>query len=156
MAEGIALTAGTFDPVTVGHMDIITRASKMYDFLVVGIFENPDKTPMFPLETRFAALCAATMELSNVLVVTNDGMLCDYAKEIGACAIVKGVRNEQDREYEKLQADYNFEHSGIKTVLLECSPQYKDVSSSLVRRLITENKDCGKYLPAGAEEIIFG
>ena len=75
MEYGIALTAGTFDPVTKGHLDIIRRAADMCAVLIVGIFENPDKKPLFSLEKRFEALCAATMDIDNAIVITNDGML---------------------------------------------------------------------------------
>lgn len=89
MEYGIALTAGTFDPVTYGHLDIIKRAADMCAVLIVGIFENPDKKPLFPLEKRYEALCAATMEIENAVVITNSGMLYEYAKEAGADVIIK-------------------------------------------------------------------
>ena len=144
MEYGIALTAGTFDPVTYGHLDIIKRAADMCAVLIVGIFENPDKKPLFPLEKRYEALCAATMEIENAVVITNSGMLYEYAKEAGADVIIKGVRSESDRVYEQKQADFNYQHSGIKTVLLEADPKYKDVSSTLVRKLISEGKSVSR------------
>lgn len=156
MEYGIALTAGTFDPVTKGHLDIIKRAADMCAVLIVGIFENPDKKPLFSLEKRYEALCAATMDIENAVVITNGGMLYEYAKEAGADVIIKGVRNEDDRVYEQKQADFNFEHSGIKTVLLEASPQYKEVSSTLIRRLISEGKDISRYVPEGALGVLIG
>lgn len=150
MEYGIALTAGTFDPVTYGHLDIIKRAADMCAVLIVGIFENPDKKPLFPLEKRYEALCAATMEIENAVVITNSGMLYEYAKEAGADVIIKGVRSESDRVYEQKQADFNYQHSGIKTVLLEADPKYKDVSSTLVRKLISEGKSVSRYVPKDA------
>lgn len=150
MEYGIALTAGTFDPVTYGHLDIIKRAADMCAVLIVGIFENPDKKPLFPLKKRYEALCAATMEIENAVVITNSGMLYEYAKEAGADVIIKGVRSESDRVYEQKQADFNYQHSGIKTVLLEADPKYKDVSSTLVRKLISEGKSVSRYVPKDA------
>lgn len=150
MEYGIALTAGTFDPVTYGHLDIIKRAADMCAVLIVGIFENPDKKPLFPLEKRYEALCAATMEIENAVVIANSGMLYEYAKEAGADVIIKGVRSESDRVYEQKQADFNYQHSGIKTVLLEADPKYKDVSSTLVRKLISEGKSVSRYVPKDA------
>lgn len=150
MEYGIALTAGTFDPVTYGHLDIIKRAADMCAVLIVGIFENPDKKPLFSLEKRYEALCAATMEIENAVVITNSGMLYEYAKEAGADVIIKGIRSESDRVYEQKQADFNYQHSGIKTVLLEADPKYKDVSSTLVRKLISEGKSVSRYVPKDA------
>ncbi len=154
MEYGIALTAGTFDPVTYGHLDIIKRAADMCAVLIVGIFENPDKKPLFPLEKRYEALCAATMEIENAVVITNSGMLYEYAKEAGADVIIKGVRSESDRVYEQKQADFNYQHSGIKTVLLEADPKYKDVSSTLVRKLISEGKSVSRYVPKDAFRVL--
>ena len=154
MEYGIALTAGTFDPGTYGHLDIIKRAADMCAVLIVGIFENPDKKPLFPLEKRYEALCAATMEIENAVVITNSGMLYEYAKEAGADVIIKGVRSESDRVYEQKQADFNYQHSGIKTVLLEADPKYKDVSSTLVRKLISEGKSVSRYVPKDAFRVL--
>ena len=154
MEYGIALTAGTFDPVTYGHLDIIKRAADMCAVLIVGIFENPDKKPLFPLEKRYEALCAATMEIENAVVITNSSMLYEYAKEAGADVIIKGVRSESDRVYEQKQADFNYQHSGIKTVLLEADPKYKDVSSTLVRKLISEGKSVSRYVPKDAFRVL--
>ena len=149
-----ALTAGTFDPVTVGHADMISRAAEMCDRLVVGIFENDEKHPRFSLETRLAALKKATEGISNVSVVAQSGMLFEYAKSIGADAIIKGYRNKIDLEYEKLQADFNFTHGGVKTVLIKCSRKYKNVSSTLVREKLAKGEDVSSLLPDGVAEIL--
>lgn len=154
MEYGIALTAGTFDPVTYGHLDMIKRAADMCAVLIIGIFENPDKKPLFSLEKRYEALCAATMEIENAVVITNSGMLYEYAKEAGVDVIIKGIRSEADRAYEQKQSDFNFEHSGIKTVLLEADPKYKDVSSTLVRKLISEGKNVARYVPKEALRLL--
>ena len=156
MEYGIALTAGTFDPVTKGHLDIIRRAADMCAVLIIGIFENPDKKPLFSLAKRFEALCAATMDIDNAIVITNDGMLFEYAKEARVDVIIKGVRDENDLAYEQKQADFNFEHSGIKTVFLEADPKYKNVSSTLVRKLISEGKDVSRYVPKEAISVFKG
>ena len=124
--------------------------------LIIGIFENPDKKPLFSLEKRFEALCAATMDIDNAIVITNDGMLFEYAKEAGVDVIIKGVRDENDLAYEQKQADFNFEHSGIKTVFLEADPKYKNVSSTLVRKLISEGKDVSRYVPKEAISVFKG
>ena len=149
-----ALTAGTFDPVTVGHVDMIRRAAKTCDKLVVGIFENAEKHPTFSLETRLAALRKATENIPNATVVAQSGMLCEYAKRIGADVIIKGYRNDADLGYEKLQADFNLEHGGVKTVLIKCSRKYKNVSSTLVREKLSKGEDVSSLLPEGVAEIL--
>ena len=116
MNKRIALTAGTFDPVTLGHLDIIERAAALFDEVVVGIFENPAKVKQFPLEIRFAALSKAVEHLPNVKVVIGEGFLAKYALDIGACALVKGARNGTDFDYEKVMADYNKLHIGVETL----------------------------------------
>ena len=149
-----ALTAGTFDPVTVGHLDVIKRAAEMCDELVVGIFDNAEKHPLFSLETRLAALKKAAEGISNVSVVAQSGMLFEYAKSIGAEAIIKGYRNEADLKYEKLQADFNLANGGIPTVLIKCSRKYKNVSSTLVKEKLAKGEDVSSLLPDGVAEIL--
>ena len=96
------------------------------------------------------------MDIDNAIVITNDGMLFEYAKEAGVDVIIKGVRDENDLAYEQKQADFNFEHSGIKTVFLEADPKYKNVSSTLVRKLISEGKDVSRYVPKEAISVFKG
>jgi pantetheine-phosphate adenylyltransferase len=154
MNKRIALTAGTFDPVTLGHLDIIERAAALFDEVVVGIFENPAKVKQFPLEIRFAALSKAVEHLSNVKVVIGDGFLAQYALDIGACALVKGARNGTDFDYEKVMADYNKLHFGVETLLLVSDTKYDNVSSSLVREKLARGEDISKLLPKGVSEIL--
>ncbi|MBQ9511318.1 MAG: pantetheine-phosphate adenylyltransferase [Clostridia bacterium] len=150
-----ALTAGTFDPVTVGHLDIIRRAAEMCDTLIVGIFDNAEKHPAFSIETRLEALKKATEGIENVKVIYEDGMLFEYAVKESVEAIIKGYRNEKDRKYEKLQADFNLAHCGIPTVLLKCKPKYKNVSSTLVRDKLKAEEDVSSLLPEGVAEILY-
>jgi pantetheine-phosphate adenylyltransferase len=154
MSKRIAVTAGTFDPVTLGHLDIITRAAAIFDEVVVGIFENPEKKKLFSLETRFAALAKAVEDLPNVKAVIGDGFVAEYAASIGACALVKGSRNGTDFEYEKLQADYNKLHFGMETLLLVSDARFDSLSSTLVREKLRAGEDAGTYLPAGVAEIL--
>lgn len=150
-----ALTAGTFDPVTVGHLDIIRRAADMCDTLIVGIFDNAEKHPTFSTQTRLDALKKATENIDNVKIVYESGMLFEYAVKEGVEAIIKGYRNEIDRKYEKLQADFNLSHGGVPTVLLECSPEYKNISSTLVREKIKAGEDVSSLLPDGVLDILY-
>ena len=96
------------------------------------------------------------MDIDNARGRTTDGMLVEDVKEAGVDVIIKGGRDENDRAYEQKQADFNFEHSGIKTVFLEADPKYKNVSSTLVRKLISEGKDVSRYVPKEAISVFKG
>ena len=154
MNKRIAVTAGTYDPVTLGHLDIITRAAAIFDEVVVGIFENPAKVKQFSLDTRFRALSKAVEHLPNVRVVVGEGFLAEFASSIGACTLVKGARNGTDFEYEKVQADYNKLHFGMETLLLVSDTKLDGLSSTLVRKKIAEGEDVQALLPAGVAEIL--
>ena len=154
MNKRIAVTAGTFDPVTLGHLDVIARAAAIFDEVVVGVFENPAKKKQFSLETRFLALTKAVENLPNVRTVIGKGFLAEYAASIGACALVKGARNGTDFEYEKVQADYNKEHFGVETLLLVSDTRFDGLSSTLVRAKIAAGEDVSAYLPQGVVEIL--
>ena len=154
MSKRIAVTAGTYDPVTLGHVDIITRAAAIFDEVVVGIFENPDKIKQFPLDTRFRALCRAVEHIPNVRVIIGEGFVADFANSIGACTLIKGARSGADFEYEKMQADYNKFHYGAETLLLISDTKFDTLSSTIVREKIAKGEDVSSLLPAGVAEIL--
>ncbi|MBQ9745950.1 MAG: pantetheine-phosphate adenylyltransferase [Clostridia bacterium] len=154
MSKRIAVTAGTYDPVTLGHVDIITRASALFDEVVVGIFENPDKVKLFSLDIRFRALQKAVEHLPNVRVVIGEGFVADFANSIGACTLIKGARNAKDFVYEKFQADYNKLHFGAETLLLISDTKFDAVSSTVVRAKLAAGEDVRGFLPAGVAEIL--
>ena len=154
MSKRIAVTAGTYDPVTLGHVDIISRAAAIFDEVVVGIFENPAKVKYFSLDTRFRALSRALEHLPNVRVVIGDGFLAEFAASIGACALVKGARNGNDFEYEKIQADYNKMHFGMETLILVSETRFDLLSSTLVRKKISAGEDVRELLPEGVADIL--
>ncbi len=154
MNKRIAVTAGTFDPVTLGHLDVITRAAAIFDEVVAGVFENPEKKKLFSLETRFAALTKAVEHLPNVKTVIGEGFLAEYAASIGACTLVKGARNGTDFEYEKIQADYNKQHFGVETLILVSDTRFDILSSTLVREKLRAGEDVSAYLPQGVAEIL--
>lgn len=149
-----AVIAGTFDPVTVGHLDIIKRAAALFDSVTVGVFENGEKKTMFSAETRTAAMKAAVKGIKNVAVEQASNVtLADFAKAHGA-VIVKGVRNALDADYEIALAEINKETGGVETVMLASSPSLAFVSSTFVREMIKYGKPYEKYVPAGAYEVI--
>ena len=130
-----ALCPGTFDPVTNGHLDIIGRAAQTFRSVIVGVVENPSKTPMFTLEERVALLEEAIGDLPAVTVRSFRGLLVDFAHEQGAAAIVKGLRAVSDYEYEIQMAQMNQRIGGVETLLMPTNPRWSFLSSSLVKEI---------------------
>ncbi|WP_010167483.1 pantetheine-phosphate adenylyltransferase [Candidatus Epulonipiscium viviparus] len=149
-----AIYPGSFDPVTIGHIDIIARASQHFTSLIVAIGYNPNKaTGLFDLKTRIAMLKLATKKFDNVTVATYDGLLIDFMQSANVNVIVKGVRNSKDFEYEKDMALINNSLDiTIETFLLFANPMYSFISSSMVRELLYFNKEVDNYVP---KEIIY-
>ncbi len=146
-----ALCAGSFDPVTVGHYDFISRAAAMFDGVVVAVTNNTEKRYMFTHQQRIAFVKQAFAAFDNVTVVSSDGWTADLVKENGADVIVKGIRGSGDLEYERLIATVNREITGVETLFLPCNPQFVDISSTAVREMIKYGKDFGRFLPKGVE-----
>ena len=129
-----AIYPGSFDPVTNGHLDIIKRASKMVDFLIVGIFGNPNKNSLLSADERFELLKEVTADFENVEVLEIDGMLGDFAKNVGAKIIIRGIRDVNDFVNEFQRATVNRQLTGdIETVFLAASPENVTLISSCVR-----------------------
>lgn len=147
----IAIVPGSFDPITLGHMDIVERAAEMYDTVYLAVMINAEKKYMFSLEQRTKIAEASVKHLSNVRVISSEGMLWELAKSLAACAIVKGVRNETDLAYEKMMAEYNSAHyPAAETVLLAAKEEYLHLSSTLVRDKILERSSLSGLLPDAA------
>jgi pantetheine-phosphate adenylyltransferase len=130
-----ALCPGTFDPVTNGHLDIIGRAARCFDAVVVGVLENPSKQPLFRLDERVGMLEEAVSDLGNVRVEAFRGLLVEYAKAQGARAIVKGLRAVSDYEYEIQMAQMNHRLGEVETLFMPTSPRWSFLSSSLVKEV---------------------
>ena len=154
MSKRIAVSAGSFDPVTLGHVDIIKRACAIFDEVVVGVFENPAKIKQFSLETRFLALQEAIKDIPNARAIIGEGFLAEFASSIGACTLVKGARCGADFEYEKQMADYNKLHFGMETLILVSDTEFDTLSSTLVRTKLENGEDVSAYLPEGVAEIL--
>jgi pantetheine-phosphate adenylyltransferase len=150
-----ALITGSFDPVTVGHLDIIKRASNKFQKVTACVFVNPNKEYLLSLAEKEALLRIACKNLSNVSVTSDVGMVCDFCKAKGVDVIVRGVRNEEDRVFELVSAKYNWEHSGIKTLLLPADPAFTEISSSDLKHRLQTGENVGKLLPDGVEEPFF-
>ena len=124
-SKRIAIVPGSFDPITIGHVDIVRRASQMYDEVVVAVMINREKRYLFTMEQRKRLAEAAVLDIPNVSVISSEGMLWKLAKDLGACALVKGYRNETDLAYEQTMAEYNREHNpDAETILLPADEHY--------------------------------
>ncbi len=155
MQKKNALVPGSFDPITIGHLNIIRRAAEVYDRVYVAVMINEAKNYLFTLEQRKIIALAAVESMPNVTVIASDGMLWELAKSLGVCAIVKGYRNEKDLAYEKIMAEYNQEHyPEAETVFLLADEALTHISSTLVREKISKGEDLSAYLPKESIEII--
>ena len=145
---------GSYDPITLGHLAIIERASGEYDEVYVVAFVNPNKEYTFSVDERVSMLMLATDHLQNVLVSYSDGLVIDYMRDHGIDKIVKGYRNETDLEYEKIQAEWNKAHGGYDTVLWQCDPEKETISSTLAREKILCGKSLDGILPKKVIEYV--
>lgn len=151
-----ALYSGSFDPLTNGHMDIISRASKMFDKLIVGVIHNPNKTPLFTVEERVELIRKVISGLPNVEVDNFTGLLADYVNENKFDAVVRGLRATTDFEYEIQMAQMNAKlfNPGTESVFLMTSPEYSFISSSVIKEVVALNgKVDGLVPPVVLEEI---
>lgn len=150
----IAVCPGSFDPITCGHVDIILRAAQMFDKVYVAVSNNTSKKYMFDFSTRVRAAHAAFSGYENISVASTDGLVADFAKAVGACAIVKGTRDTSDFTNEYTQYLANYEIAEIETVFLPSKKELAHLSSTFVKELIIHGKPYGKYIPNGTEDII--
>ena len=143
------LYAGTFDPVTNGHLDIIRRAARLCGTLVIGVLSNSEKNPKYSEEDRMAMLRFATDDISNVEVVTYKGLLADYVNNNGISAVVRGLRAAMDFEYEIRIAQMNAKlfHSGVETIFLMTDPAHSFISSSIVKEVFLLGGDISGLVP---------
>ncbi len=132
---------GSYDPVTLGHIDIIKRVAQTEDEVYAVVFINPEKEYMFSLSDRVAMLMLALEDIENCIVSYSIGRVVDYMREHGIDKIVKGVRNDEDRLYEAPQAEYNKLHGGYETEILQCHPDFADISSTRVREALLSGED---------------
>jgi len=147
--ERIAVYPGSFDPITIGHMDIITRAAKLFDKVVVLLMINSAKKPVFSEAERIDFIKRATTHLPNVTVDSYSGLLVNYAEKAGACAIVRGLRAVTDFEYEFQMALTNKElNPEPETIFLTTSAANMYISSSMVREIASFGGDVERFLPA--------
>lgn len=145
----ICLFPGTFDPVTLGHIDIIDRSLNLFDKVVVGIGKNTSKVPMYSEEKRLEWLKEIYKDEPKVEALVYEGLTAECCKRVGAKFILRGIRYVNDFEYEKAIADMNRSlDSTIETIFLTCLPKYTSVASTLVRDVIRNGGDVSQFLPS--------
>ncbi|WP_040165198.1 pantetheine-phosphate adenylyltransferase [Microbacterium gorillae] len=151
MTSRIAVVPGSFDPPTLGHLDVIARAANLFDEVHVLIVHNPDKEAMLPIAQRLSLLEQSIAEANidgNVTVGSwSMGLLVDYATEVGASALVKGIRSQVDVAYETPMAIVNRNLAGVETIFMLPDPEHAMVSSSLVRQVAGLGGDVSPYVP---------
>ena len=144
-----AIYPGSFDPLTLGHLDMIERSAKIVDELVIGVLNNSAKNSLFSLEERVSMIKEMTESMPNVTVASFDGLLVDYMKEINATIIVRGLRAVTDFEYELQIAQTNHvENPEVETIFLTTSLQYSYLSSTIVKEFASYGGDISKFVPA--------
>ncbi|UOE45400.1 pantetheine-phosphate adenylyltransferase [Agromyces larvae] len=158
--QRIAVVPGSFDPVTLGHLDVIERAASLYDELHVVVVHNPDKNALLPIAQRVALIEQAVSDagIPGRIVVASwsMGLLVDYCSDVGASVLVKGIRSQVDVAYETPMAIVNRHLAGVETVFLLPDPAHALVSSSLVRQVASLGGDVTPYVPGAVAEYLAG
>lgn len=147
MIKRIALFPGTFDPFTVGHQSLVRRGLELMDEIIIAIGINEKKQTYFPLEKRLEGIENLYREEPRVRVMSYDSLTVDFAEQVGARFILRGIRTVNDFEYEESIADVNRKLSGIETFLLFTEPEHTHISSSIVRELLRYGKDISMFVP---------
>ena len=152
-----AVYPGSFDPVTFGHLDVIRRASQMFDELTVSVLNNTTKTPLFSVDERVKILQMATKEFPNVKIDSFSGLLVDYAKEKGVHVSVRGLRAITDFEYELQTAQTNklLSHGELDTIFLTTSLEYAYLSSSSVKEIASFGGDISMCVPEFVADMVY-
>lgn len=141
------IAPGSFDPVTLGHLDVIERASRLYDEVVVAVLVNQSKSSLFTVEERMEMLREVTARFGNVIVDSWSGLLADYCNSRDIPAIIKGLRAVSDFDYELQMAQMNHHLSGVDTLFIATRPQYSFLRSSLVKEIAKYGGDVSAYVP---------
>lgn len=151
----IAVCPGSFDPITVGHLDLVERAAKIFDEVIVCVSVNAEKRNMFSAEERLRIAEAALTHIPNARAEASDMLLVDFARERGACALIKGARGCTDFDWEYQLAQINRDLAPeLDTVIFPARPEHQHVSSTMVREMIRYHRKLENYLPAAAVAVL--
>lgn len=155
MLSQVAIYAGSFDPPTNGHLDLVDRASKLFPRVIVALGQHPTRSPLFTVDERVGLLRRVCAPMTNVEVATFDGLLVDFARRIGAQIIVRGLRAATDFEYELQIAHANADLAPeVDTVFLPTRTNYGFISASLVREIASHGGDVSRYAPPAVCEAL--
>ena len=150
-----AVCPGSFDPITLGHLDLVERAAAIFDRVILCVMVNSEKHHMFPLEERLEMARAAVAHIPNAQAQAYDGLLTDFAREQGACALVKGARSGTDFDWELQLAQINRElRPALDTVILPARPEHLHISSTMAREMIHHHQRLDTCIPAGALAVL--
>jgi len=143
----IAVFPGTFDPLTYGHLDIIQRGSRLFDDLVIGVGNNPDKVTLLSHEDRLRIVTEVTSEIESVRVEPYSDLTVDLAKRVGAAVRLRGLRDDTDYQYESRMALTKRSIAGIETLFLASSGEFSFISSTLIRQIASQGGDVSEMVP---------
>jgi pantetheine-phosphate adenylyltransferase len=143
-----AVAPGSFDPITLGHIDVIERASRLFDEVVIAVLVNSNKSGMFSIDERIALIKESTAQFPNVKVDSWSGLLVDYCEQNKITAIIKGLRAISDFDYELQMSQMNFQLKGVETFFMATKPNYSFLSSSLVKEIAKYGGDVSSWVPA--------
>ena len=149
-----AVCPGSFDPITYGHLDIIERASRHFDEVIVAVLENRTKSSLFTVAERISMITEVTKKYSNMRIDSWSGLLVDYCKSNEVQSIVKGLRAVSDFDYELQMAQVNLQGSGVETMFMATSPTHSFLSSSLVKELAHYGGDVSSMVPSSINEAL--
>ena len=149
-----AVCPGSFDPITYGHLDIIERASRHFDEVIVAVLENRTKSSLFTVAERISMITEVTKKFTNVRIDSWSGLLVDYCKSNDVQSIVKGLRAVSDFDYELQMAQVNLQGSGVETMFMATSPTHSFLSSSLVKELAHYGGDVSTMVPSSINEAL--
>lgn len=148
------LYPGSFDPITLGHLDVIRRASARFERVVVGVLHNPQKRGALDIETRIRCIREATKDFPNVEAKAFSGLLTQAARDCGADAVLRGLRNASDFDFEAQMARLNLSVGGVETIFLVASPEVSHISASMAREIASFGGDVGALVPEIARECL--
>ena len=149
MNHKIVIYPGTFDPIHMGHIDIVERASRIFDEVIIAIAVNIDKNPLFSIQERMDLAGNATSHLKNIKTLSTEGLIADFAKEHNACGLIRGLRHVSDFEFEFQMATMNNHlNPDVSTLLMVTSDKYVHINSSMVKNVSKLNGDIAKYVPS--------
>jgi pantetheine-phosphate adenylyltransferase len=149
-----AVAPGSFDPITLGHIDVIERASPLFDEVIIAVLVNSSKSGMFTIEERIALIKESVAQFPNVKVDSWSGLLVDYCEQNKITAIIKGLRAISDFDYELQMSQMNFQLKGVETFFMATKPDYSFLSSSLVKEIAKYGGDVSSWVPGNVLEAL--